>query len=1667
MRPVISYLLLFVLQTVAVHAQPVADFSATGTSGCSPLTVQFHDNSSGSPTSWSWAFGNGNTSVLQNPSAVYVVPGVYHVTLTATNSSGSDTKIKNSFVTVFTSPLGSFSTNTNGGCVPLPVQFTNTSTPGSGVINAWLWDFGDGNVSTQQHPLHTYTSSGSKNVSLTVTDANGCFHTITQTGAVNVTQSHQASYTVTNPIVCSAPSTHTFTSSVSPPNAGYTYEWTTTTAQTSTVANPVFTFNTTGSIGVTLKVTAPGGCAAYVIKSSAVMIANVQADFALPPQPYCAGKTFTFKNTTTPDTSAMQNTWLVNNVVVGNSKDLQISLASGSQVIKLISTIGTCTDTVEKTINVNNNPVASFTATPSSICFVPVLINFTNNSTGTGLTYQWDFGNTQTSSLQQPAVNYTTLQSYQVQLKVTSSSGCVDSSTNVIAVTSPTADVANLNVKRGCKPYICSFLVNNAAQFSSFNWTLNNTTIGTTSAFNHQFNDTGIYVVKLIASTAAGCVSEIYDTVRVGEVVPFDFIANKFSGCYSTFNPVNFSMMEFSGLPKLEYLWQWKNGGATGKNVSVDLPDTGLYTISASVNFYGCVNTVTKANYINIYPAMARMGGLNIGCTNDTILFDATYSYGANRFFWDLGDGTTSTAPYIRHKYDSSIAYQARLIVLDTVYNCPDTIDIPVQVPQVPTVDFVVEDSLGCSPLLVTLRSLVTTGTNGSVITNADWLFTTGEVAFGTNTTASLVNYGWRGVSLTLTDARGCVYTATKDSVARVAGGGPRLVLDKHKGCTPLTVTAYDSSTTDFPVKQRIWTWTNGSNYFISDTATHATFVYTAPNQPQANGYTVDLIVTDTLGCSYYAAQKVIPSNPVPEMLVSRATFCGVQQLNVSANTSPDNVLAPATYVWNLGGGNIGGSTLNRNYLQEDTVLNYHLVINDSNGCVKAMDTSFIILNKRPHAGFFATPNYRACYLPITPVQFSDTSIAGNTSIVSWNWRIGNNSSQLRNPQLTFPLPGKYDVQLIVQDSVGCRDTMRVEDYINMGGPIGNFNIGTTKGCEPLTVSFTVSSPNAALYIWDFGNGLVDTIPSPSFSYTYTDASTFYPKLTLVDSSLTCAYGFNAEDSIVIYPLPEVDFTTDKRRICFNTEVIFTNTTLNKPAMALWKWKAGNTDSSSVADAWKKVFTNAGLFNISLIGVDTNGCADTLMKTDEVEVFKDTQAPKTPKSFRASVDDDTHARFEFDKNTEHDFLKYRVKYNYQSGIPSTVDEFTLVDDTIFIQANVNTKDNPYTYTVTAVDVCNNESPASIRHTTMDVEAVSLNNAIQINWTPYEGFGGWRYEVWRNNPDSGTDYHPIRSVATNINQVIDTTITCFTTYFYRIRAVNLVDTNIYSWSDTSGASPVYVATLPGTEMVRATIVDDKDVLVQWRKRDFKINFHYVIYRMRDDESAPVFYVQTKDTFLLDEQVLVDEHTYSYWVYLNDDCGGLSLISKEAKTILLQVDLQKNEFEKYDPVIFYTRYREWEQGVRKYKIEFYYDSSRVFSSVAELTDSAYFHKYVNTEQRQYCYQVTAYELNGNEATSTSNTACIETKPRLYIPSAFTVNQDGVNERFMVRGIFINAFHMTIFDRWGNKVFETSDMDKGWDGTYEGQPSPSGVYVYIAEATGPKNQQVILKGNVTLIR
>ena len=151
---------------------PVTVFTANVTSGNVPLYVQFMDNSTNTPTSWYWYFGDGGTSTLEDPIYEYTEAGTYSVELIATNSAGSNTTTESGYITVtaLSVPVTSFTSDLSSGKSPLVVQFTDTST---GSPTTWAWSFGDGSTSVEENPSHTYTSAGSYTVSLTATNAEG------------------------------------------------------------------------------------------------------------------------------------------------------------------------------------------------------------------------------------------------------------------------------------------------------------------------------------------------------------------------------------------------------------------------------------------------------------------------------------------------------------------------------------------------------------------------------------------------------------------------------------------------------------------------------------------------------------------------------------------------------------------------------------------------------------------------------------------------------------------------------------------------------------------------------------------------------------------------------------------------------------------------------------------------------------------------------------------------------------------------------------------------------------------------------------------------------------------------------------------------------------------------------------------------------------------------------------------------------------------------------------------------------------------------------------------------------------------------------------------------------------------------------------------------------
>ena len=175
-------------------------FTASPTSGTAPLTVQFTDESTGPPTSWDWDFGDGNSNSTENPTYIYTTAGTYTVSLTATNSAGSNTSATTQNITVSsTTPVAAFTESITSGIAPLTVQFTDQST---GSPTSWEWSFGDGQYGYPQSPSHIHTTAGTYTVTLIATNSEG---SSTNTESQTITVDSMAETTVLTPVFTTAP----------------------------------------------------------------------------------------------------------------------------------------------------------------------------------------------------------------------------------------------------------------------------------------------------------------------------------------------------------------------------------------------------------------------------------------------------------------------------------------------------------------------------------------------------------------------------------------------------------------------------------------------------------------------------------------------------------------------------------------------------------------------------------------------------------------------------------------------------------------------------------------------------------------------------------------------------------------------------------------------------------------------------------------------------------------------------------------------------------------------------------------------------------------------------------------------------------------------------------------------------------------------------------------------------------------------------------------------------------------------------------------------------------------------------------------------------------------------------------------------------------------------
>ncbi len=400
--------------------RPVANFSATPTRGTAPLLVAFEDHSQGAITSWTWSFGNGASSNLQNPTLTFRDPGVYPVSLTATGPEGTSTLVLPDLVTVDEAPpVANFGATPTNGTAPLAVDFSDSST---GTTTAWHWRFGNGATSTQQDPSTTYLAPGTYSVTLTATGPGG-FDTATQTALITVDEPPPVADFSATPTNGPAPLAVDFTDSST--GTVTAWSWSFGDGATSTQQNPSTTYLTPGTYSVTMTATGPGGFDTatqtdLITVDEPPPVASFGATPANGPAPLAVD----FTDSSTGTVTAWS--WSFGDGSTSTQQNPSTTyLTPGTYSVTLTATGPGGFDTTTQTdlITVDEPPpVASFGATPTEGVF-PLLVEFGDASSGAVSGWSWEFGDGGTSSLQNPTHVYALAGSFSVTLTVTGPSG--------------------------------------------------------------------------------------------------------------------------------------------------------------------------------------------------------------------------------------------------------------------------------------------------------------------------------------------------------------------------------------------------------------------------------------------------------------------------------------------------------------------------------------------------------------------------------------------------------------------------------------------------------------------------------------------------------------------------------------------------------------------------------------------------------------------------------------------------------------------------------------------------------------------------------------------------------------------------------------------------------------------------------------------------------------------------------------------------------------------------------------------------------------------------------------------------------------------------------------------------------------------------------------------
>jgi gliding motility-associated-like protein len=420
----------------------------------------------------------------------------------------------------------------------------------------------------------------------------------------------------------------------------------------------------------------------------------------------------------------------------------------------------------------------------------------------------------------------------------------------------------------------------------------------------------------------------------------------------------------------------------------------------------------------------------------------------------------------------------------------------------------------------------------------------------------------------------------------------------------------------------------------------------------------------------------------------------------------------------------------------------------------------------------------------------------------------------------------------------------------------------------------------------------------------------------------------------------------------------------------------------------------------------------------------------------------------------------RYKILQQSGTGSFISIDTVSGKTGATELEYNVPVSGACYRIAAFDYCGNADTSEVLCIdTLNVTAVNNQNLIVWSASPYMAGNIKQYELYRNGKLL------LRTPSASILNYTDTYIACGRTYSYFLKTIskknNATDGTALSATSQSKTAIAKSDSKPPSVLDLQATVTQSGINLSWNKPESFAVKAYTISRSEGNMAYQKHGLTTTNIYT-DVKADFQNQRYCYKVSYTDSCSNVADDSLIVCPVLLKVTKDQEE----KNINHWFNYFHTGNIGNSYVLERLDESNKIIAAFL-INDTLYSDGPLSADLPLVKYRIKTL-IDGNASdVSYSNVVTLKNELILFLPDAFTPNNDDVNDQYHAFGKYLKDFKLSIFNRWGELIYYSEDINEKWDGKYKGQPANIDTYVYIVTAKNNAGEEILKKGSLILLR